>query len=180
MASKIGLKKDDDGGLPADLGDAVASRLAALKPGQSMDIIQRTDPPVTSKVAREIAPKPEQFFDLGVGAGRAPPGIPLYVTKLEREPQAVPGYQLTAPGLAAMTSRADSLAVESDYRVGGNDERGTMSFGPETKSTPKSPERLQNPDASRDSGGPIAIDGRRVPAKRPASHRHVGEEEGAP
>jgi hypothetical protein len=176
--NKKSLRKD--AGLAADLGDALASTLAALKVGEGLDIVQQTQPPVQSKVAAELGPLPKKFFDEGIGgAGRAPPGIAQYVTKLEREPAGTPGYGRTSPGQSSTTSRADSLAIGSDFRAaGGTDENGEMSFGPETKPTPN-PERFPDPAGSRDSGGPIAVDGRRMPMKRPTAHRHPGEEEGA-
>jgi hypothetical protein len=131
---------------------------------------------VTSKVAADIAPKPENFYEHGLGAGRAPPGIPLYVTKLENELQPVPGYGRTTPGPAATTVRGDSWAIGSDFRVVGVDEGGTFSAAdkPVDRGTLPVPSPLITDFTS---GGPIPVDaGRDTNLKRPTSHKHPGEE----
>jgi hypothetical protein len=145
----------------ADLGDPIAAALAALKPGESIDIVQRTEPTITTPVARDLGPRPEKFFDEGIGAGRTPPGIAQYVSKLESEPAGTPGFGRTAPSPMATTYRGDSFASGLDGRVNGSDEGGTMTFGSETKPAPTNPSRLPDPDASGDSGGPIKKGARR-------------------
>jgi hypothetical protein len=161
----------------ADLGDALASTLAAMRPGDSMDILQRTDPPVQTQVAADIGPKPQNFYEHGLGSGRAPAGISP--TRLEREPLGIPGHGMTTPAQSTTTSRADSLAVESDFRVGGNDEGGTFSAAdkPVDRGTLPVPDPLMT---DRSSGGPKIGSDKDTNTRRPTSHRHPGEEEGAP
>jgi hypothetical protein len=133
-----------------------------MKPGQSVEILSPDPQRTQTKVAADIGPRPEKFFEFGIGSGRAPAGIPVHITKLENELQPVPGYGRTSPGPAAMTSRGDSDAADYYLGVSGNDERGTMSFGPKPG--------LENPkpffDRSSDSGGPITVDGRSMLARK--------------
>jgi hypothetical protein len=124
-----------------------------------------------------LAPKPERFFGEGVGAGRAPPGIGIYLTKLVQPPRGVPGHGKSTSGQSSTTSRADSLAIGSDFRAaGGTDEGGAFSTTdkPADRGTLPVPSPLIT-DFS--SGGPLRADaGPDTNLKRPVSHKHVGEE----
>jgi hypothetical protein len=153
------VKKSDDG-VSSDIGQPVlAAVLRSLKPGESVDVYTETPPTPVTQTAQELGSKPQNFYEHGVGPGRTEPGIPQYVTKLEQEPLGVPGYGKSTLGQSTTTSRASTLAVESDYRVGGNDEGGTMTFGPTEQPAATNPK--PSPDKDTDAGGPIRKGARR-------------------
>ncbi len=144
------LRKDE--AIAIETGnDDLAVRLASMRVGESVDIVQADSQRTQTLTARDIAPKPARLYDEGIGAGRAP-GIPQYTTRLEREPLGIPGHGKTTPGQSSTTARLDS-AVDLSSRVpdGGTDEQGLQSFGPE-KSGPGNPE--PNPFKDSDAGGP--------------------------
>jgi hypothetical protein len=150
---------DDTDGMDAEMGDALAARLRALKVGQSIDVITPDPQRIETKVAADLGPKPAPVFEPGLRIGRTP-GVPQYTTRLEKEPAGTPGFSRTAPSPMATTYRGDSFASGLDGRVNGSDEGGTMTFGQETKPAPN-PSRVPDPDASGDSGGPIKKGDRR-------------------
>jgi hypothetical protein len=153
VKSKV-VKKDF--AVAVDTGNDLAVRLASMKAGESLDVVQTVQPTITTPVARDFGPKPERFYDEGIGAGRAPSGIAQYVTKVVQTPRGLPGHGRTTPGQSTTTSRADSFAIASDYRAaGGTDENGGVSAGPEAKPPPTNPSRLPDVDASGDAGGPV-------------------------
>jgi hypothetical protein len=176
-----------DAGLAADLGDAVASKLAAMKPGESIDFINEQPEKVVTQTAADLGPRPEVRWRLGVSRENRGIGdsrdseTPQYVAQLERRPLAIPGHGRSTSGQSSTTVRADTFAVESDFRVGGNDEGGAFSAdkpGPDRRT-------LEVPDptggTNRSAGGPVPAEGARdTNLRRPVSHKHPGEEEGAP
>jgi hypothetical protein len=170
--SKV-VQKDE--AVAIDSGDATASRLAALKPGQSIDIIQRTDPLVQTQTADQLGERPTQSWPLGIGSGGAP-GIQDYIVKLQTEPLGVPGFGRTTRGQSTTTSRSDTNAADSSGRVPtGTDESGVMSFGP--KPGPATPKPFF--DRSSDAGGPRTADGRSMLAKQPSARKKSDGEEGS-
>jgi hypothetical protein len=176
------VKKAEDG-VSADIGQPVlAAILRSMKVGDSVDVISQEPPAPRTQTAEELGPRAKADWRLGIS--QEGPGLgdarvsdsPVYLTKLEREPLGIPGHGRTSPGTFATTSRADTLAVESDHRVGGNDEGGSFvgdRAGPDV-GTLAVPSPLIT---DRTSGGPIPADaGRETNLKRPVAHKHVGEE----
>jgi hypothetical protein len=59
-----------DAGLAADLGNDAASRLAAMKPGESINFMNEQPEKVVSQTAADISERPQPVFDYGTGQGR--------------------------------------------------------------------------------------------------------------
>jgi hypothetical protein len=153
------VKKSDDG-VSSDIGQPVlAAVLRSLKPGESVDVYTEAPPTPVTQTAQELGPKPTNFYEHGIGVGRAP-GVPQFTTRLVSEPAGTPGYGKTSAGPMATTYRGDSFASGLDGRVNGSDEGSTMTFGPETKQ-PAATNPEPSPNKDTDAGGPIKKGARR-------------------
>jgi hypothetical protein len=104
-----------DSAVAVDTGNDLAVRLASMKPGESVDIRQRTQPTIQTKVAADIGPRPEPVFSYGTGKGRVET-IHQFVTRPTTPQKGLPGFGVTLDGPSTTTFR-EGLATDSATRA---------------------------------------------------------------